>query len=68
MQGLLVNFQQSGINTAHSRNNKKALAAIMPPVKIRRSAYDSLDDFLSKVPIATLNEYGNRVISGTRIC
>jgi len=68
MQSLLVNFQQSGINTALSRNNKKTLAAIMPPVKIRRSAYGSLDDFLNKVPIATLNEYGNRVISGTRIC
>jgi len=68
MQGLLVNFKQSGINTAHSLKNKKALAAIIPSVKIRRSVYDSLDDFLNKVPIATMNEYGNRVISGTRIC
>jgi len=59
---------QSGINTALIRNNKKALATITLPMKIRRTAYDSLDDFLNKVPIATLNEYGNRVISGTRIC
>jgi len=68
MQCLLVNFQKSGINTAHIRNNKKALAEIIPLVRIRRSTYESLDDFLNKFPIATLNEYGNRVISGTRIC
>jgi hypothetical protein len=59
---------QNGINAVHSCNNKKTLAAITLPMKIKKSAYDSLDDFLNKVPIATLNKYGNRVISGTRIC
>jgi hypothetical protein len=59
-------YMLNGINTTHSRNNKKTLTAI--PMKVRRSAYDSLDDFLNKIPIATLNVYGKRVISGTRIC
>jgi len=68
MQGLLVSFQKSGMNTANNRKYKRTLAVNILPLKIKRSVYDSLDDFLDKVPIATMNEYGNRVISGTRIC
>ena len=63
-----TNFQRSGINAAHSRNSKKALSAIWPSIKIRKAAYGSFDDFLDKVPIGNLNEYGQRVICGRRIC
>jgi hypothetical protein len=38
------------------------------PGKTRCAAYNSIDDFLSSYPIFSLNEYGERVISGRRIC
>ena len=63
-----TNFQRSGINAAHSRSSKKALTVIWPFMRIRKAAYNSFDDFLDKVPIGTLNEHGQRVICGKRIC
>jgi hypothetical protein len=36
--------------------------------KAGNNVHVSLDDFLRKHPIATLNRFGDRVISGTRIC
>ena len=68
MQDLLVNFERRRFKTAHSRNNKKAWAVIIPPIKIRNAAYGSYDDFMNKIPIAALNEYGELTIGGTRIC
>jgi hypothetical protein len=38
------------------------------PGKTRCAAYNSIDDFLSSHPIFSLNEYGERVIGGRRIC
>jgi hypothetical protein len=32
------------------------------------AAYKGIDDFLRSFPIATVNRYGDRVISGIRIC
>ena len=49
-----------------------------PPKKPRRESaslrerdrlvYPSMDEFLSLYPVAIVNEYGERVISGKRIC
>jgi hypothetical protein len=36
--------------------------------RIVNSAYHGIDDFLRSYPIATMNRYGERVISGVRIC
>jgi hypothetical protein len=36
--------------------------------RIINAAYHSIDDFLRTNPIATMNRYGDRVISGSRIC
>jgi len=68
MQDLLVNFERRGYKTAHSRNNKKSWAAIIQPIKIKNAAYRSYDDFMNKIPITALNEYGELTIGGTRIC
>jgi hypothetical protein len=34
----------------------------------KRTAYRCLDDFLRSCPVFSLNEYGEKVISGRRIC
>jgi hypothetical protein len=38
------------------------------PIKTGYTAYNGIDDFLRSYPIFSLNEYGERVISGRRIC
>ena len=36
--------------------------------KRRRTVYPDLNEFLSQYPVATVNEYGEKVIYGKRIC
>jgi hypothetical protein len=38
------------------------------PIKIVNTVVCGIDDFLRSYPIFSLNEYGERVISGRRIC
>ena len=68
MQDLLVNFERRGFKAAHSRNNKKAWAAVIPPIKIRNAAYRNYEDLMNNIPITALNEYGELTIGGTRVC
>jgi hypothetical protein len=42
---------------------KKAL-----PGKAGYTTYSSLDDFLKSYPVFSMNEFGERVINGRRIC
>jgi hypothetical protein len=37
-------------------------------MKTGYAPYNGIDDFLRSYPICSLNEYGERVISGRRIC
>jgi len=39
-----------------------------PSYRSTASAYRSISDFMKKVPVSTMNEYGVRVIRGMRIC
>ena len=48
-------------------SNRRSLEVITPSRK-RSSYLGSLDDFLKRFPISTMNEYGDRVIRGIRIC
>ena len=58
----LSNFQGK-----KSKKNKYQKAIIFSQ-KARRILYSDLDDFLKNIPIATMNGYGEPVISGRRIC
>jgi hypothetical protein len=53
---------------AHDNRRFKAMAVMLLPVKTGKAASNGFDDFLMKNPIAVRNEYGERVISGRRIC
>jgi len=55
-------------NYACKRRYRQLLAERAPPYLLTDSYSVGLDGFLMKFPIATFNEYGERVISGTRIC
>jgi hypothetical protein len=55
-------------NNARKKNYGQVLAEKTPPYLITDSPSSRLDDFLLRFPIATVNEYGERVISGKRIC
>jgi hypothetical protein len=64
-------MQTSGRKTSvriMRRRNTGANKQGKAPVKIRYAAYNGIDDFLRSYPIFTLNEYGERIISGRRIC
>jgi hypothetical protein len=39
-----------------------------PSYRTTASAYRNINDFMKKVPVSTINEYGIRVIRGMRIC
>jgi hypothetical protein len=60
--------QTKKANNFNKRHYRQLLAERAPPYLLTDSHSDSLDDFLMKFPIATLNKYGQRVISGKRIC
>jgi hypothetical protein len=48
-------------------HNKTAAARIISR-KPKSPVYQSLSDFLNQFPIAAVNEYGEQIISGRRIC
>jgi len=55
-------------HTTQGRPNGKHRTARSPSRKRKELAYPSLNEFLSQYPVATVNEYGERVIYGRRIC
>jgi hypothetical protein len=61
-------YQTKKANNFNKRHHRQFLAESAPPYLLTDPHSSSLDDFLMRFPIATLNEYGRRVISGKRIC
>ena len=47
---------------------RKSRTVRAPSQKSGRFVYPSLDEFLSMNPVASMSEYGAKVISGRRIC
>ena len=47
--------------------NKKRKVIVLPQEELK-AGYRNLDDFLRSNSIATTNEYGDVIISGSRIC
>jgi hypothetical protein len=50
------------------RCGSKREASRKPRRETRGIVCNSLDDFLKRCPFSRINQYGDRVISGTRIC
>ena len=50
------------------RVERKPRTVSVPSRKNEGFVYPSINEFLSKYPVSTVNEYGDRVISGKRIC
>jgi hypothetical protein len=61
-------YQTIKNNNAGKRHYKQILAEETPPYLLKDSISTNLDDFLLLFSIATVNEYGDRTISGKRIC
>jgi hypothetical protein len=61
-------FQSTDFNTIRKRTKKKPRTARTQPQKSKRTVYPDLNEFLSQYPVATVNEYGEKVIYGKRIC
>jgi len=51
-----------------SPSRKKTRTVKGSPRKSKRPFYQDLKEFLLKNQITTVNEYGDKVICGTRIC
>jgi hypothetical protein len=52
----------------HGRKGRRPLTKKAPVRKAETVIRTGLDDFLKRNHLFTLNEYGDRVISGRRIC
>jgi hypothetical protein len=61
-------FQNPDFDTTRGRTKKKPWTARTQPQKSKRAVYPDLNEFLSQYPVATVNEYGEKVIYGKRIC
>ena len=63
-------LQSPDFNTIRGRTKKKPRTVRTPPQKSKGSVYvyPDLNEFLMQYPVATVNEYGAKVISGRRIC
>jgi hypothetical protein len=60
-------FQSHDLNTRRRIKKKPRTVRTSSP-KSKRTVYPDLNEFLSQYPIATVNEYGEKVIYGKRIC
>ena len=60
-------FQSPDLNT-RGRAKKKPRTVRTSSQKSKRTVYPDLNEFLSQYPVATVNEYGEKVIYGKRIC
>jgi len=61
-------FQIPDYHTMSKQPNKKAKMVGATARKSERFIYPDLDDFLLQYPVATTNQYGERVITGRRVC
>jgi hypothetical protein len=61
-------LQQKRKNNAGRKYPCLLVAEKTPLYYTKATTYRSIDDFLRKVPISTVNEYGELSISGKRIC
>jgi len=61
-------YQPRKGNNARKKYYGQVLAEKEPPYLTIDSPSTRLDDFLLRFPIATVNEYGEWVIKGRRIC
>ena len=52
-------------NKCKRRKGERAVKLIR---KAKDGFYNSLDDFLRENPIAVSNQYGEKIISGIRVC
>jgi hypothetical protein len=62
-----TDFRSSDLNT-RGRTKKESRTVRTTSQKSKRTVYPDLNEFLSQYPVATMNEYGERVIYGKRIC
>jgi hypothetical protein len=53
---------------ARRQGEQKPKSARASSRKRGRFLYPSLDEFLSQYPVAMVNEYGEKVIYGRRVC
>lgn len=53
---------------ARRRTGQKSKTVRASSRKSRKFFYPSLNEFLSQYPVATANEYGEKVIYGKRVC
>ena len=60
-------FRSPDLNT-RGRTKKESRTIRTTLQKSKRTVYPDLNEFLSQYPVATVNEYGERVIYGKRIC
>jgi len=60
-------FRSPDLNT-RGRTKKESRTVRTTSQKSKRTVYPDLNEFLSQYPIATVNEYGEKVIYGKRIC
>jgi len=61
-------FQIPYFTTIGGRTKKKPRTIRATSRKSERAVYPDLNEFLSQYPVATVNEYGEKVIYGKRIC
>jgi hypothetical protein len=63
-----INYLHEDTVGIHNRKRRKPLTEKASTRKAGTVIRTGLDDFLKQYPFSTLNEYGDRVISGRRIC
>jgi hypothetical protein len=63
-----TDYQCSGFYPMRRRPERKRRTIEPQSRKSEGFVYPSLNEFLSQYPVSTVNEYGERVISGRRIC
>ena len=61
-------FQSSDFVTMQRQSNSKSKTVKASSRKSERYVYPDLNEFLSQYSVFTVNEYGEKVISGKRIC
>ena len=63
-----ANTQRNGITRRRFSNGAGPSMTVTPKKTVKTANKVGLEDFLKTYPVAVFNEYGDRVISGRRIC
>ena len=63
-----TDYQGPDFSSTRRRHNRKPKTARASSKKRKASVYPGLNEFLSQYPVATVNEYGEKVIYGRRVC